>query len=98
MTVRFAVAVPLKLSCTWNVITYEPIAITLSAAMFADTVPPVLVIAETVRPAGTTVAVTVRLPAASSASLTVATVAVVLWVWPTLTAEAAVMTGSVLFA
>jgi len=49
-----------------------PVEIVQLAAMSALTVPLVLTMLEMVRPVGTLVAVTVRLPAGLSASLTVA--------------------------
>ena len=70
---RFAVAVR-KPSLTCRTIVLLPVEIEQLAAMSAFTVPLVLVMLEIVRPVGTVVAVTVRLPALLSASLTVAMV------------------------
>src|SRR5205807_6863420 len=70
---RFAVAVR-KPSLTCRTIVLLPVEIEQLAAMSAFTVPLVLVMLEIVRPVGTVVAETVRVPALLSASLTVAMV------------------------
>src|SRR5207249_7746286 len=71
--VRFAVAVR-KPSLTCSPIVLSPVEIEQLAEISAFTVPLVLVMLEIVRPVGTVVAVTVRLPALLSPSLTVAIV------------------------
>ncbi len=77
VTVTFAVPVIPSLSVTLNVIVCAPGAALHDAAIDAETVPLLLVRPVSVIPAGTLVAVTTRLPAASSASLTPAIACVV---------------------
>lgn len=71
LTIRFAFAVK-EPSETCSTIVLSPVVAAQSAAMSAVIVPPVLTMLVTVRPVGTVVAVTVKLPAAVSLSLTVA--------------------------
>src|SRR5213593_2217073 len=74
LTVRLSVALRPPLSVTVNATMLLPREAEQLAATVAVTVPLVLVMPVTERPAGTLVAVTVRLPARSCASLTVAIV------------------------
>src|SRR5438876_4245107 len=74
LTVRLAVDVALPESVTVKTTVFAPVVALQTAATVAVIVPAVFVIPITVMPAGTVVAVTVSVPAASSASLTIAMV------------------------
>jgi hypothetical protein len=74
LTGRLAVAVPLLPSVTVSTTVLAPRAVLHKAAVLAVIVPLILLIPVTVSPAGTVVAVTIKLPAAVSLSLTVAMV------------------------
>ena len=74
LTIKLPVAVPLLESVTVRTIVLFPSVAVQLAAMLAVIVPLLLVIEVTVIPAGTVVAVTTKLPAGVSLSLTVAIV------------------------
>ena len=80
MAVTFTLKEPSVLrlpSLALSVIALAPNVAVQAATRFAVTVPLVLVMAETVKPAGTVGAVTTKLPALDSKSLTTATVLLV---------------------
>ena len=73
LTVKFAVEVNALPSVTSSTTVFAPMPAAQEAAMSAVTLPFVLTILLTVKPGGTLIAATVRLPAGVASSLTVAT-------------------------